>query len=130
MVAGNDIGTTPSGSAALANGGAVQIDGSDVVGAGVVIEDGASNNLLGTSGQSADDAGERNIISGNTNGEVDLYGTGTTGNVIAGNLIGTNAAGRPPSVATATACGWAAGPPTTGWASTLFMGRRTRTSGT
>ena len=48
---------------------------------------------MGTTGQSADDAGERNIISGSINDGVDIYGSGTSGNVIAGNFIGTNAAG-------------------------------------
>ncbi len=57
-----------------------------------MIDFGASNNLIGTSGQSADDAGQRNIISGNTGDGIDVYG-GATGNVVAGNYIGTNAAG-------------------------------------
>ena len=62
---------------------------------GVEISSGASNNLIGTSGQSADDAGERNVISGNgpSADGVDIYGSGTSGNVVAGNFIGTDAAG-------------------------------------
>jgi len=63
------------------------------IGGGVVIENGASNNLVGTSGQSLDVAGQRNIISGSLGDGVDVYGSGTTGNVIAGNFIGTNATG-------------------------------------
>ena len=80
---------------ALGNGSQTVTDalGSEI-GGGVVIENGASDNLVGTSGQSADDAGERNIISGNTkNDGVDIYGSGTSGNVVAGNFIGTNATG-------------------------------------
>ena len=58
-----------------------------------MIELGASDNLIGTSGHSNDDAGERNVISGNLDDGVDIYGSGTSGNVVAGNFIGTNATG-------------------------------------
>ena len=57
-----------------------------------MIAGGASDNLIGTSGHSADDAGQRNVISGNLNDGIDIYGHGTSGNVVAGNFIGTNAA--------------------------------------
>ena len=57
------------------------------IGGGVVIEGGASGNQIGTDG-AAGDSGERNIISGNDNDGVDLFGAGTSGNVVAGNWIG------------------------------------------
>ena len=60
-------------------------------GGGVIIEDGASNNLIGTSGHSADDAGQRNIISGSLEDGIDIYDA--NGTVVAGDYIGTNPAG-------------------------------------
>ncbi len=94
VVAGNYIGTDVTGTIAIGNGGTLQIDSLDAgIGAGVVIEDGASSNLVGTTGHSADDAGQRNLISGNLGDGVDLYGSGTSNNVVAGNYVGTNPAG-------------------------------------
>ncbi len=95
VVAGNYIGTDVTGTVAVGNGSQTVTDPLGVViGGDVVIEDGASNNLVGTSGQSADDAGERNIISGSPASDgVVIYGTGTGGNIVAGDYIGTNAAG-------------------------------------
>jgi len=76
-VRGAYVGTNAAGNAALGNG------------TGVRIEAGASGNTVGGTA-----AGARNLISGNTNGTgVDLRGSGTTGNVVAGNYIGTDAAG-------------------------------------
>ncbi|MGO9919363.1 MAG: hypothetical protein ACLQIB_32270, partial [Isosphaeraceae bacterium] len=94
VVAGNYIGTNATATSALGNGSEPIFDsyGAGIAG-GVEIENGASNNLIGTSGQSADDAGEGNIISGSLGDGVDIYGSGTTGNVVAGNFIGTNATG-------------------------------------
>ena len=95
VVAGNYIGTTASGETELGNGSRDYIHdplGAAILG-GVAIVNGASDNLIGTSGQRADDAGERNIISGNLGDGVDLYGSGAGGNVIAGNSIGTDATG-------------------------------------
>jgi len=74
VVAGNDIGTNPNGTAALAN--AVY---------GVVINAGASGNLIGGT-----TSGAGNVVSANGQVGVFLSGTGTTGNVVAGNDIGTN----------------------------------------
>ena len=93
VVAGNYIGTNAAGTGAVGNGSVVVFDplGAGITG-GVVIQGGAADNLVGTSGHSADDAGERNVISGNAHDGVDIYGSGTGGNVVAGNLIGTNAA--------------------------------------
>ena len=94
VVAGNYIGTDVTGTIAVGNGSAVQYDSifAQLAG-GVVINSGATDNLIGTSGQSADDAGERNVISGNTYGGVEIEGSGTGGNVVAGDFIGINAAG-------------------------------------
>ena len=94
VVAGNYIGTNVTATSALGNGSAPIFDAYGAgIGGGVVIQNGASNNLVGTSGQSLDDVGERNIISGSRGDGVDVYGSGTSGNVIAGNFIGTNSAG-------------------------------------
>ncbi len=98
VVAGNYIGTDVTGTVALGNGSVDQeitsSDGYDYfIGGDIVIEAGASDNLIGTSGHRADDAGQRNIISGSDGNGVDLYGSGTTGDVVAGNYIGTDPAG-------------------------------------
>jgi Ca2+-binding RTX toxin-like protein len=93
-VAGNYIGTNAAGTGALGNGGSdVLIASGYEIGGGIVIENGSSNNLIGTTGQSADDAGQRNAISGNVGDGIDIFGSGTSGNVVAGNYIGTNPAG-------------------------------------
>ncbi len=98
VVAGNFIGATVTGDTALGNGSEIAIYPLGpvygyAIGGGVVITGGAANNLVGTSGQSADDAGERNIISGDPrNDEIDIFGS-ASGNVVAGNFIGTNAEG-------------------------------------
>src|SRR3972149_3340165 len=69
-VLGNHIGSTP------------QFNGW-----GVVMQAGADNNTIGGT-----TAGERNVITGN-NGGVLIEDTGTTGNTVKGNYIGTDAAG-------------------------------------
>ncbi len=76
VVAGNTIGLTASGSAALAN-----------TGAGIVIN-GSSRNLIGGAS-----VGARNVISGNTGDGVQISGSTATSNFVQGNFIGTNAAG-------------------------------------
>ena len=77
VVQGNMIGTNAAGSAALANHGD-----------GVSIESGATANTIGGTA-----TGARNVISGNTSDGVEITGAGTTGNVVEGDFIGTNAAG-------------------------------------
>lgn len=72
ILAGNFIGTNPAGTAIIANGGG-----------GVSL--GGTNNLLGGSTAAA-----RNIISGNTQGGVGLFGSG---NAIKGNYIGLDVTG-------------------------------------
>ncbi|MHB1560433.1 MAG: beta strand repeat-containing protein, partial [Isosphaeraceae bacterium] len=81
VVEGDYIGTNTDGVAALGNYN------------GVFIEGGASDNLIGTNGDGVNDAAERNIISGNRFEGVDISGSGTDGNVIAGNYIGLDGTG-------------------------------------
>jgi CSLREA domain-containing protein len=81
-VAGNLIGLQTGGTAALSNGGN-----------GVLIAAGAQSNTVGGA-----TAGARNVISGHTtpggnSDGVEINGTGTNSNVVAGNYIGTTAAG-------------------------------------
>ena len=59
----------------------------------MAISAGASGNRIGTDGKSVDDAGERNVIGGSWEDGIDIYGTGTDGNVVAGNFIGTDVTG-------------------------------------
>ena len=77
LVAGNDIGTDWSGSFAIANGND-----------GVFITTYAFGNTIGGTA-----AGAANVISGNKHDGVEITGTGSSTNLVAGNLIGTNAAG-------------------------------------
>ena len=81
-VAGNFIGTDATGTKALGNGTH-----------GVSIQQGAKSNRIGTDGDGVADAAERNIISANGNRGVVISGAGTDHNVVAGNLIGTDASG-------------------------------------
>ena len=76
-VVGNVIGTDAAGAAAMGNGGF-----------GVLIGFGAQNNLVG-----GDTAATRNLISGNGTSGVLIKDTGTTGNAVTGNFIGTDASG-------------------------------------
>jgi len=81
-IQGNYIGTDPTGTIAKPNAFN-----------GVQIGDGNSNNFIGSDGNGVNDLAERNLISGNTQYGIILEGTGTTGNVVAGNEIGTDASG-------------------------------------
>ncbi|HKI20457.1 MAG TPA: hypothetical protein VKA15_21390, partial [Isosphaeraceae bacterium] len=93
-VAGNFVGTDISGSVALNNGTQPVGDSQGYYfGGGVVIAAGASGNRIGTDGASVDDVGERNVIAGSDNDAIDIYGTGTDANVVAGNFIGTDVTG-------------------------------------
>jgi hypothetical protein len=76
VVEGNLIGTNAAGMASLANG------------TGIFIRDGASDSTIGGT-----TSGAGNLISGNTNDGVDIFDSGTSGNVVEGNTVGTNAAG-------------------------------------
>jgi len=75
------LGTDPTGTQDLANY------------AGVEIDRGATNNLIGTNGDGIDDASEQNLLSGNLFAGVWITGQGTIGNAVAGNFIGTDITG-------------------------------------
>ncbi|MGH7127672.1 MAG: beta strand repeat-containing protein, partial [Planctomycetaceae bacterium] len=85
VVAGNLIGLSADGTIALGNSGN-----------GVWIENGTQGNRIGTDGDGASDALERNVISGNAGQGIWITGTGTEQNVIAGNYIGTDVTGTAP----------------------------------
>lgn len=76
-ILGNFIGTDVSGTAAFGN-----------VLAGIVILDGATNNVVGGNTPEA-----HNLISGNRLTGVRIEGAGTSGNQVLGNYIGTNVSG-------------------------------------
>jgi hypothetical protein len=76
VIAGNYIGTTAGGNASLGNR------------MGLTLQSGATGVTIGGT-----TTAERNIISGNAGNGVLITGVGTSGNTVAGNFIGTNAAG-------------------------------------
>src|SRR5262249_34049963 len=80
LVQGNLIGTNSGGTAAIANA-------TD----GVLITNGATFNTLG-----GGTTGAGNLISGNTEFGVEISGGGTSSDMVAGNLIGTEAGGESP----------------------------------
>jgi len=77
LIQGNFIGTDVSGSAAMAN-----------FFSGIQISGGPKSNVVGGTV-----AGARNVISGNDNWGISLFGSGTDANVIQGNYIGLSAGG-------------------------------------
>ncbi len=77
LVQGNIIGLDATGTSSLGNGDD-----------GVEIDAGAANNIIGGS-----TAAERNIISGNLDQGVQLSDSGTEGNTVSGNYIGTDITG-------------------------------------
>ncbi len=86
---GNFLGTDPTGTLAVNPYGGSYGGQQD----GVVIDGGASDNLIGTNGDGIDDAAERNLISGNQYAGVWIDGPGTDSNVVSGNFIGTSVTG-------------------------------------
>jgi hypothetical protein len=78
VVEGNFLGTDVTGTVALGN----TLDG-----VGIFL--GASNNTVGGSTTAS-----RNLISGNGADGVEIYGSGTTGNVVAANFVGTDVRGK------------------------------------
>ncbi len=82
VVAGNYIGTDASGTGSLGNDNW-----------GVLIELGAQQNVIGTNGDGAGDLAERNVISSNLGIGVEIRNIDTDFNSVAGNFVGTNAAG-------------------------------------
>jgi hypothetical protein len=77
QILGNFFGTDVSGASALPNS------------SGIILNASASGNVVGGDSQS----GAGNVIAGNAGGGVLVAGSGTDGNQIAGNRIGTTAAG-------------------------------------
>jgi titin len=75
LIAGNAIGTTMTGSKALAN---------DI---GILVSGGSGDTIGGTTPSAA------NVISGNLTAGIELNGSTVTGTLIVGNLVGTNATG-------------------------------------
>ena len=78
QVQGNKIGTNFDGTAAIPNG----LDG-------ITINNAPNNTIGGTT------AGAGNLISGNGSVGIQLFGSLTQGNVIEGNALGLDSAGRP-----------------------------------
>ena len=78
VIAGNRLGTSADGNTALSNGRM-----------GVFLLEGTGNRI-GTNADGVSDAAEANLISGNVEDGVYL---GDSGNLVAGNIIGTNLAG-------------------------------------
>ena len=74
------IGTNVLGTAAIPN-----------VGDGILIENSATTNTVGGTTTAA-----RNILSGNTLCGIQIYGNGSSGNIIEGDYIGTDAGGSNP----------------------------------
>ena len=81
IVAGNYVGTSPSGTAALPN-------------ARYGIQGSAIDSRIGTNADGVSDQLERNVISGNTNSGVSLQTA--TNSMFAGNFVGTDATGLSP----------------------------------
>ena len=82
VIQSNYVGTDPTGTIAKPNG----LDG-------VFIYFASVGDRIGTNGDGVNDAAERNPISGNTGDGVGIFGSGTNGNFIAGNYIGTDVTG-------------------------------------
>lgn len=80
LVAGNFIGTDVTGTRALGNSGLG-------VGIGFMPGDPSNNTIGGTA------AGAGNVISGNRSDGVQLFGSGTSANLVQGNFIGTDSTG-------------------------------------
>lgn len=81
-VQGNFIGTDASGTVALGN------TGFGVFGSGVSLKSGAANNTIGGTTPAA-----RNLISGHNHNGVAIRDSGSTGNLVQGNFIGTDVTG-------------------------------------
>ena len=95
VISGNDYGVEINGAAATGNIVSGNYVGTDATGtvdignayAGVGIGDAANNTVGGT------DPTARNLISGNNEAGVELWGATSTGNKVIGNWIGLNATG-------------------------------------
>jgi CSLREA domain-containing protein len=80
-VQGNFLGTDVTGAVALGNG-------QDGIDSAVSVDSGASNNTIGGTA-----SGARNLISGNVFNGLSIFGSGTSGNAVQGNFIGTDVSG-------------------------------------
>jgi len=87
-IAGNWVGLDAGGANALGN----NIGGGD----GIWLVNGASNVVVGTNGDGVSDTLERNTVAGHTWAGIGIYNANTSGNVVAGNLVGMNSAGTLP----------------------------------
>ena len=85
IVAGNYIGTDATGLLAVGNGSL-----------GIEITAGVYGTRIGTNADGVGDAAERNVVSANGFHGIRIQGDGTNGNVVAGNYIGTDSAGKEP----------------------------------
>ncbi len=100
VVAGNSgigvlVGSAASGSQIQGNYIGVGVDGSTVVGngsSGIFVAGASINTLIGTNADGTNDAAEANTVSGNNDGVV-ISDASTTGTMIYGNFIGTDATG-------------------------------------
>jgi hypothetical protein len=91
VVAGNYIGTSASGDTAFDTKGNSLGNGwysYDGANDGVVIDSGATANTIGGA-----TTGARNVISGNQGDGVEITDSGTSGNLVEGNFIGTSVTG-------------------------------------
>ena len=82
VVAGNYVGVDAAGSAALPNQAY-----------GVAMMLGSQNNRVGTNSDGVADAAERNVIAGNLLDGVYISDASSSGNLVAGNIIGADATG-------------------------------------
>ncbi|XZE33950.1 cadherin domain-containing protein [Pirellulaceae bacterium SH501] len=81
IIQGNTIGLAVNGSTVLGNGST-----------GIHVGEASINTRIGSNADGTNDASERNIISGNSNGIV-ITGAGTSGTMVYGNYIGTDSTG-------------------------------------
>ncbi|HUY88004.1 MAG TPA: MBG domain-containing protein [Pirellulales bacterium] len=88
-IAGNLIGTDKTGDVALPNAEYLAPNR----GLAVVVSGGAADNVIGSDLDGVGDPAEANLISGNYGAGIVISGTGTTGNLVAKNLIGLAANG-------------------------------------
>ncbi len=85
VVAGNWVGLDSTGSVSLGN--------NNGAGDGIAVTNGAKNNRIGTNADGISDDFERNVVAGHTFAGIAVYNANTSNNVVAGNWVGTNAAG-------------------------------------
>ena len=86
-IQGNYIGTDAAGTSDI--NGITATNGQS----GIEINGGSTGNLVGTNADGTDDTKERNVISGNNWYGIELIGSTTSNNTVAGNYIGTDNTG-------------------------------------